>query len=125
MSNDFKVTTNKYLSRCDPKDVISLNSNPDSLTSISKLKHIVNQTFIYSGISSISEYIANNFNLRHSSTWFERGAECEILRAGSLGWQKGKIKVKVTLEFIPDEPEETNSPLDDVRQELHQSISEL
>ena len=27
-------------------------------------------------------------------------------------------KVKVTLEFIPDEPEENKSPLDDVRKEI-------
>ncbi len=26
----------------------------------------------------------------------------------------------LTLEFIPDEPEEINSPLDDIRQELNQ-----
>ncbi|MGB3514204.1 MAG: KGK domain-containing protein [Microcoleaceae cyanobacterium] len=35
------------------------------------------------------------------------GLECEVLRLGAQSWQKGKIKVKVTVEFCPDEPEET------------------
>ena len=50
---------------------------------------------------------------------FEEGQECEILKAGSSGWQKGKLKINVTLEFIPDEPELEKSPLDDVRQEIN------
>src|SRR6476646_9451409 len=37
--------------------------------------------------------------------WFMQGLECEILKIGSQGWQKGKLKLKVCLEFIPDEPE--------------------
>lgn len=39
----------------------------------------------------------------------------------------GKIKLKLNLvfEFIPDEPESIESPLDDVRQELNQNNSSL
>ncbi len=52
--------------------------------------------------------------------WFGEGGECEVLRPGSQGWQKGKIRIrlKVTLEFCPDEPEtnQEGSPLDDIRQ---------
>lgn len=52
--------------------------------------------------------------------WFSEGGECEILRPGSQGWQKGKIRIrlKATLEFCPDEPEsnQEESPLDDIRQ---------
>ena len=65
--------------------------------------------------------------------WFGEGIDCEILRVGALGWKKGKIKLKlnVTIEFCPDEPqlEETpennnsetskpESPLDDLRRQL-------
>ena len=57
-----------------------------------------------------------------NNVWFEEGVSFEILRAGSPGWQKGKMRINVTLEFIPDEPEE-KSPLDDVRQELEQNNS--
>ncbi|MCY7366879.1 MAG: hypothetical protein LH474_01860 [Chamaesiphon sp.] len=35
--------------------------------------------------------------------WFtDRGIECEALRFGSKGWQKGRIRL--SLEFCPDEP---------------------
>ena len=60
----------------------------------------------------------------NSSAWFSQGEKCEILRAGSSGWDNGKIKINVTLEFIPDESEEAQSPLDDIRQETIQSNNE-
>jgi len=44
--------------------------------------------------------------------WIDDGVEVEVLKVGSLGWQKGKLKVKVTVEFCPDEPE---SVLDEFR----------
>ncbi|MGK7920709.1 MAG: KGK domain-containing protein [Trichodesmium sp.] len=34
------------------------------------------------------------------------GLECEILKPGTKGWQKGKIKVELNVKFYPDEPEE-------------------
>ena len=116
MSNNFQIDTNEYLNQCDPKDVISFES--EKLVNVSKLKHIVNQSFYEYAVDEIIATLANHSDLQNSNDWFYEGEECEILRAGSKGWQKGKLKVKVTLEFIPDEPEETKSPLDDVRQEL-------
>ncbi|MFB2974681.1 KGK domain-containing protein [Microseira sp. BLCC-F43] len=66
--------------------------------------------------------------------WFDDGLDCEILRPGAKGWQKGTVRIKVTLEFCPDEPEieetppneqpeisETESPLDDLRQLINQN----
>lgn len=61
--------------------------------------------------------------INDNNIWFKEGVNFQILKAGSSGWQKGKIKVSVTLEFIPDELEEEKSPLDDVRQELEQNNS--
>ena len=39
--------------------------------------------------------------------WVGEGINCEILRPGE-GWQKGKVRLQV--EFIPDEPEEPSNP---------------
>jgi hypothetical protein len=60
--------------------------------------------------------------------WISSGVKCEILRPGEQSWHKGKIKLKIVLEFCPDEPElseihasqtlnnsDENSPLDDIR----------
>lgn len=61
--------------------------------------------------------------------WGFEGVESEILSPGK-GWRKGKIRL--TLEFLPDEPEleeiETNkeipqpeSPLDDIRRMINEN----
>lgn len=57
----------------------------------------------------------------------QEGIDCEILKIGSKGWQKGKLKIEVnrsfhsgqtqtSIKFCPDEPPEQKSPLDDIRQ---------
>ncbi|MBW4647988.1 MAG: KGK family protein [Kastovskya adunca ATA6-11-RM4] len=45
--------------------------------------------------------------------WFSEGIDCEVIRADGKGWQTGKVRI--TLEFAPDEPE---SPLDDIRRKI-------
>lgn len=112
-----QINTNEYLSDCDPKDVISFSHQ--QWIGIAKLKDIVYRAFRSSGVNSITKYIAEQSdfkNTNNTNTWFYQGQECEILRAGSKGWQKGKLKINITLEFIPDEIEEDKSPLDDIRQ---------
>ena len=121
MPNDFEVNNNEYLQQCDSRDVLSFGN--DYLINISKFKSLIQSSFTYSGISSVCSYIANNSSLENSNVWFYGGKKCETLQAGSKGWQKGKIKINVTLEFIPDEAEEDKSPLDDVRQELNKDNS--
>ncbi len=57
----------------------------------------------------------------------QEGIDCKILKIGSKGWQKGKLKIKVNrsfhsgqtqtyIKFCADEPLEQKSPLDDIRQ---------
>jgi KGK domain len=116
MADKFKLNTNEYLNQCDEKDVLSFLS--EEWISVSKLKDIVSQSFSSSGLDATSRQISSLSRLGNSCIWFIQGEECEILRAGSQGWQKGKIKINVTLEFIPDELEVIESPLDDVRQEI-------
>jgi hypothetical protein len=62
-------------------------------------------------------------------TFPPEGMICQILKIGSQGWQKGKLRIKASLnctyyhvnikidcEFCPDEPAEPESILDDIRQ---------
>ncbi len=51
--------------------------------------------------------------------WTGQGIDCEILKPTSGGWKKGKIKLKLTMEFCPDEPDITETPL------INQSVSPL
>mgnify|MGYP003565350615 CR=1 FL=1 len=56
----------------------------------------------------------NGESIEHRKRWLSEGIHCELLQLGSYQWKKGKIRVNVTVEFAPDD--ETESPLDDVRQ---------
>jgi KGK domain len=44
------------------------------------------------------------------------GLECEILQPGSQAWKKGKIKIRLEFEFIPDDTTHL-SELDEFREE--------
>ena len=50
-------------------------------------------------------------SVKNPDDWINNGVDCQILKP-SKNWQKGKLRMKVSLEFCPDEPE---SPLDDLR----------
>ncbi len=55
---------------------------------------------------------------------------CQLLKIGSKGWQQGKLQVqviispfkkepdKVLLEFAPDQVDELESPLDELRKQI-------
>ncbi|WP_052055895.1 KGK domain-containing protein [Myxosarcina sp. GI1] len=56
----------------------------------------------------------------YGSNW-NKGVKAEILEAKTGEWKKGKVRLRVVLEFCPDELEEPEklsleSPLDDIRQ---------
>lgn len=38
--------------------------------------------------------------------WIQEGADCEVLMVGST-WKKGKIRIKIAVEFCEDSPEPT------------------
>jgi hypothetical protein len=35
--------------------------------------------------------------------WTKTGARCNLLKVGATGWVTGKIRIRITLEFAPDE----------------------
>ncbi|MGF1601339.1 MAG: KGK domain-containing protein [Thermosynechococcaceae cyanobacterium] len=51
----------------------------------------------------------------YREAWFTKGLYCEVLKPNSQGWQKGKVRIKVTLEFCPEELEMSESALDALR----------
>ena len=59
---------------------------------------------------------------------FNEGVDCEVLTPGK-NWQKGKVKITISLEFQSDEPEievipensNSESSLDDIRRKLNQT----
>ncbi|MTJ52457.1 KGK domain protein [Anabaena sp. UHCC 0253] len=66
-------------------------------------------------------------SIKDDSNWMNDGVNCQILKPGK-NWQSGKFRIKVSLEFCPDEPEieeikEPESPLDDLRRKINEATS--
>jgi hypothetical protein len=63
--------------------------------------------------------------------WFQNGIDCEILTLGSQSWKKGKVKIRISVEFYVEEEDveitnsknseiiEPESSLDDLRRMIH------
>jgi hypothetical protein len=98
-----------------PRDSRFFSSQPLLKTGwlISKIKEKLTH-------SSSNNYGA--FSSSESSYLFHGGLDCQILEIGAEGWRKGKLKI--VLEFVPEEAEKTQSseveqpesPLDEIRQ---------
>ena len=117
---------NSYLQECGDDDVIEFAGASFKL---GKLKEILG--FAFTNQNKVPYSVFNSFqekgvtlgkNYLIAETLLNKGLDAEVLRLGAKGWQKGKVRIKVTLEFIPDEPElpQPESPLDDLRQMLNQ-----
>ena len=112
---------NNYLKGCNNDDVILFNGE---LYKIETIKSSFDAFLESTEYNSASDNLADNFatfgvkiDTDATLLLLNEGLESEILRIASNGWKKGKLKIKVSLEFIPDEPEisEYESPLDEIR----------
>lgn len=59
----------------------------------------------------------------HIQYWFQDGIDCEMLKLGDAQWRRGKLRMQVSLEFVPDElpqasEDSDESPLAEIRQEI-------
>ena len=116
---------------CGENDVISFENESHKISDfydkvIATLTGWVSRQFV----SHLVDEGVKKAEINHSDDleypngeWFHNGKECEILKLGSTGWQKGKVRLKVIVEFCPDEAElsEPKSQLDDWRQKLIES----
>lgn len=55
--------------------------------------------------AEFKQVLASLYSDKREERWLGKGVECEVLRLGSRSWQKGKIRLKLSLEFCPDEPQ--------------------
>ncbi|MEQ9480750.1 KGK domain-containing protein [Coleofasciculus sp. F4-SAH-05] len=111
----------------DNEEVVSVDNND---------KIISDSMFTSGQMVSAIEMISRNLpnaNKDKIEKWFNEGIKGKTLKLGAKGWQQGKFRIKVTLEFCPDEPEieetsasnepeisQPESPLDDLRQRINQ-----
>jgi hypothetical protein len=92
------------------------------------------QAYQYNGLTALKQQLQSRGVIPGDYTiWSGEGVACEILSPENNGWKKGKVRIKVTLEFCPDEPEvpetpvsnnpvinKSESPLDDIRQMMNE-----
>ena len=80
------------------------------------------------------KFYDSNQRSNRTKDWLSEGVDCEILKIGAKGWKKGKLRISVSLDFCPDEPDveetlgnnqpeinQTESPLDDIRQMINEN----
>lgn len=134
---------NYYLQDCNDDDVLSFG---EDTFKVSKFKKAINGAFgnnlghqlngqlsSYQGIRINDSILAPKGVNEPYARWFRDGIDCEILNLGSKGWKKGKVRIKVSVEFYVKEQEDSEtiesdaleisppeSPLDDLRQMINQ-----
>jgi hypothetical protein len=117
---------NYYLQNSTNDDVIQVY---DTIYRIGQFKTGIQLSFIdeskvlpslYSVLYDKKIYLETTSQLKNL---LNEGADAEVLKIGAKGWQKGKLRVRVTLEFEPEEPEinEPESPLDDLRRMMNEN----
>ncbi|MCT7957368.1 KGK domain-containing protein [Laspinema palackyanum] len=89
---------------------IILNSEEDVISQkFNSENQIEDWPFNFTGIE-ILDHVREQ--LSEDEQVFIDGFECKVLQPGKE-WQTGKIRINV--EFCPDDPTEPDSPLDDIR----------
>jgi hypothetical protein len=108
----------------EPNDSSSVIDFSDNTYKVSKFIQIINKSLnsLAYQLKETMEYNRVYINEKDYEKIFQEGIECEILKVGNNDWQQGKVRIKVALEFCPDEPEmtELESPLDDIRRRLNE-----
>ncbi|MGJ5672617.1 MAG: KGK domain-containing protein [Nostochopsis sp.] len=128
MSKDYSLT----LQNCGEDDVISFS--PAIFFKVNKLcqeaiklfnQHRLGEMLTRSfGQQSININVPRSDEVTLHESWLDDGVDCEMLKIGANGWQKGKVKIKlqISVEFCPDEPEiaQPESSLDDIRRRINE-----
>ena len=115
---------NDHLKNIRDDDILE---QQEKLFKVGKVKSALQSSFDRDIPNSLTNHLTNQqvqLSVPSKPTdWFAEGVDCQILKAGSDGWKKGKLKIRVIVEFNPDEPEilEYQSPLDEIRREMQQN----
>ena len=114
------ISYNNYLKNLKDDDVLEIY---EQLLKSQRIKSALEESFG----EPIQQRLVDHLNHKGIKTkgkreeWFNSGVDCKILQAGSSGWKSGKLKINVTVEFIPDPPPTIESPLDEIRREIQGS----
>jgi hypothetical protein len=99
---------NNILPECADDDVVSFRGK---LFKVSQLRQIMGhamteQNQLNLTLSNALKQKGLELGLTDTKEFLHQGVNGELLTITGQGWQKGKIKMKISLEFIPDVPGE-------------------
>ena len=114
------VEYNQYLENVDQDDILDWQNKVYKLGLIKEFFNFINSVL---RDKEVFEIIHQKIVKQYGSEIYKelpfimKGGNAKVLKSNSQGWKKGKIQVKLVIEFIPDEPEipEYQSPLDEIR----------
>jgi KGK domain len=121
--------------RNNSDDEDTVLSFPWSMFKLSNFINSVHNALQDSGLDTLKNQLKNRGGISGDcNQWYRQGVDCELLKPGTKGWKKGKLRIKISLEFSPDEPEideipvnqqinitQPESPLDDIRRTMNQN----
>ncbi|MGB3206398.1 MAG: KGK domain-containing protein [Crinalium sp.] len=131
---------NYSLQNCQDDDVVAFGN---SMFKAGRLTRKINESFGKSMGEKLTHELKHreihvDWDRSHSNKYwgacesiFNDGVNCEILQLGSQTWKKGKMRIKVTVEFYAEEDNvdistnqaninQPESPLDDLRRMINQ-----
>ena len=108
------MDSNQALNGINDDDVISFTVPRDKNTfCVSQFRGIIDSATTqmkYAYVESLMEQSHSLYtngdigcNHDHYDEWFTSGAECKLLRLGESQWKKGKVRIRVEVEFVPDD----------------------
>ncbi len=112
------MTNNFQLQGLDKNDVVDFNGDTYRIQKIidSLSEQVRNQL----GQSLHHQLSRQGIQIHQYASCFTSGVDCQVLRVDRPNWQKGKFKLHISMEFIPEDPElENKSELDAVRETIN------
>ena len=114
----------RYIEHEDSNGVVSFDNG--TTFKVNKIMESINNFFQQSVLNGLSEKLKQvGLGSTPNKGYFSSGVNAEILEPKSGEWKKGKVRMRVILEFCPDEPEVVKedsiqriNSLDDIRQTI-------
>ncbi|MCT7955259.1 KGK domain-containing protein [Laspinema palackyanum] len=99
---------NNILPECSDDDVVSFRGKLFKVSQLRKMMGhaMTEQNQLNHTLSNALKQKGLELGLTDTKEFLNHGVKGELLKITGQGWQKGKIKMKISLEFIPDVPED-------------------
>ncbi len=93
-------------------DSVVLFTSARSIFKVDELVSAVKQSFHLAGYHELAKQLRSRGGMSGDpQDWSSKGVDCEVLKPGARSWRKGKLRINLSLEFCPDEPDIAEIPV--------------